>query len=141
MVPKTPYIFSSSGRNQRCFFIHVFFARLNEQIARVSKIEILFGNTVGAFDLSHRLFNIVYADQDQQRQLARMVKKRLNVFNPWILPDVEFEFDIERCPTQHPNGWTVWSYEEFLQRRNDLEVPIPRPDLRDTFPLIDFGKT
>ena len=60
---------------------NVIIFRMRDELLDICKLEILFGSTIGSYNLGHRLFALKYATAEQQVALANEITVRLNVPN------------------------------------------------------------
>ena len=101
--------------------------RLKPDFADITKIQILYGCSVSAFEMTHRKYHTKWLSPLEQDQMVQLVKKRLNQSNPYDSDEIEFPFPIEFVPSANDHaGWTVMTLKEFHDgQRLTLPLIIP----------------
>ena len=103
-----------------------------------SLVQVLYACTIGIINSSHSLFKTVYGTPEQLKEIANMIKARLNLPNPFTM-NLAWECNIQRCPKLNNNNWITMTLEQWRNRNNDT-LPFPVEDLPEAhdFALTDM---
>lgn len=70
--------------------------------------------------------------------MANLVAQRLNVINGFDV-DLEFPFDIDKCPSKNDPGWTVFPLKDLDEFREAFPIKIPKLPEENKDALMQLG--
>ena len=83
-----------------------------------------------------------YGDAALQTQIGEKLKKRINLPNLFHDMDLQFEFAIDRCPSETAtnNGWYSFQYSDWEAIKPQFEGYVKTLPPEHTVALLDGGK-
>ena len=87
---------------------------LDEEFVNFNKLNMIYANSVDAFNSSHKKFNHSFIDEKQQELLIDIALMRLNRPNPFK-SNLQLEFDISQCPSHNDQDWIHWPIKGRLK--------------------------
>ena len=101
----------------------------------------MYACTIGVINSSHKLFKTVYGTPEQLKEIANMIKARLNLPNPFTM-NLAWECNIQRCPAVRNNDWITMTLEEWRNRKPEtFAFPIEDLPEEHDFALTDMCKS
>ena len=97
---------------------------MDERFAKMSKLTLIYANSIDLFNLGHVKFLTRFANEDEQREIVERVKNLLNRPNP-MDSGLRFSFDFTKCPGERDREWTSFAIADLDQYRNAFPIPIP----------------